>query len=153
MKKKCAVLLLSIAAVLVLSACSVRADPPPDLTGHWVQPGDSEWCHIATISENKIKIWWYLPAEDETNLYWSGTFVPPTSPEEPYEWQSVNDYSADYLDKLFKYRRTSREPVKTFTYKDGTISYKVTAGNLILTFALQKTDDPNAPIGENIEKT
>lgn len=149
MKKKLIALLLGTTAALVLSACSSGSSaPPPDLTGHWIQQSDSDWYFIGTITEDSIKIWWYLPAEDQTQLYWSGSFTPPTDGSEPYTWISTNDFTEDYLDLLFKYRRTSREPTKEFTYKDGQLSYTVTSGHLAMGYAMEKSDDPNVPVGE-----
>lgn len=149
MKKKLTAILVCAAAALVLSACSSSQAPsePPDLTGHWAQNSDGEWYFIGTVTEDKIQIWWYLPAENKTQLYWSGSFTPPSDGKEPYTWESVNDYTEAYLDSLFKYRRTSREPTKEFTYKDGKISYTVTSGNLALGYAIEKTDDPSVPVG------
>lgn len=147
MKKKHAALLLCLTAALALSACSSGSSTPPDLTGHWVQPSENDWYHIATITEDKIQIWWYLPAEDNAQLYWSGSFTPPTDGSEPYVWKSTNDFSEEYLDLLFKYRRTSREPTKEFAYKDGKIVYTVKSGHLMISFALERSEGPDTPIG------
>ena len=149
MKKRLCAILLAAAAALLTSCSSGASSAPLDLTGHWSQQSSNDWYHIATITEDKIKIWWYLPAEDKTNLYWSGSFTPPTDGRDTYTWQSENDYTAEHLDLLFKYRRTSREPVKEFVYKNGQIQYKVTSGHLVMAFALERSDDSSFPVTED----
>ncbi len=140
MAKKLIALLLAALTALALAACGKKEPPPPppDLTGDWVQPSEDEWYHIATVSDDKIEIWWYLPASDRRDLYWSGTFTPPQDGKEPYEWVSVNNYTEEELNSTYHFHRTSREESKTFTYKDGKISYNVTAGHLRLGYSLER---------------
>lgn len=142
--KKLSVLFLAAVTVLMFAACSDR-DPglPPDLTGGWIQPSENEWFQIATITDDTIEIWWYLPAEDEADLYWSGSFVPPEDGKEPYVWISNNNYTEAQLNKSYKYNRASREETKEFSYKDGVISYNVTSGHLRLGFTLERATAEN----------
>ena len=141
-----AVALIAVAMALLAATIAIvhsrRPDPAllpaPDLTGDWKQPGDSEWYHIATIEGDTIEVWYYLPSEDLRELYWSGTFVPPENGAEPYQWESHNHYTEEDLGIRHEYRRTSREPVKTFTYREGRLTYIVTAGHLQMTFGLEK---------------
>lgn len=141
MTKKLFALLLAAAAVFSLAACAPKdPGPPPDLTGGWIQPSENDWFHIATIAGDTIEIWWYLPSEDDRDLYWSGTFTPPTDGKEPYVWISTNKYTEEDLNKSNKYNRTSREETKEFTYEDGQISYKVTSGHLRLGFTLERAE-------------
>ena len=132
--RRLSMLLVLSCAVCMLAACgSGGRNKGPDLTGDWSQNGTGEWYHIATITDDTIKVYWYQAVYDETQLYWSGTFVPPADDKEPYEWQSVNNATEDEMTV-----RTSREETKTFTYQDGTLSYIVTAGHLKMTFGLKK---------------
>lgn len=141
MKTKLLILPLALTVLLALAACREKTpSPPPDLTGDWVQESEDEWYHIATITDDKIEIWWYLPAYHKRNLYWSGTFTPPADGTEPYVWQSTNNYTKEELDSAYSYHRASREETKEFTYKNGVLSYNVTAGHLRLGYSLKKAD-------------
>lgn len=137
--KKLIVLALAGLAALTLAACGggERSGAPPELTGEWRQVSDGEWYHIATITGDTIEIYRYLPAYNEKELYWWGTFEPPTTAQEPYAWRSVND-----LEKAGTSVRASREETKTFTYKNTRIRYIVTAGHLQMTYELEKEESP-----------
>lgn len=140
-KKEPIAVFLAVLTALLLTACSGGAsEPPPDLTGEWVQPSDGAFYHVATITDDKIEIWWYLPEEDLRALYWSGTFTPPENGKEPYEWVSVNSYTEEELSASRVYDRTSREETKVFTYKKGEIGYNVTAGHLRMTYSLTRAE-------------
>lgn len=142
MTKRLFALLLAAASVLALTACAKKdPGPPPDLTGGWIQPTENDWFHIATIAGDTIEIWWFLPSENKADLYWSGTFTPPTDGAEPYVWTSTNKYTKEELDASFYYNRTSREETKEFTYKDGQISYNVTSGHLRLGYSLVRAEE------------
>jgi predicted small lipoprotein YifL len=141
MNRRPLALLLALLTVCSLTACARKAPPPPpDLTGEWRQPTEEEWYHVATITEDTIEVWWYLPAYDRRDLYWSGTFTPPADGTEPYEWTSVNRYTEEQLDAHYRFHRASREETKVFTYQDGKISYNVTAGHLRLGYALERAE-------------
>lgn len=141
MAKKIIAILLSVLSALALFGCgSKEPSPPPDLVGGWIQPTENDWFHIATITDDTIEVWWYLPSENKKDLYWSGTFTAPTDGREPYVWTSENKFSQQEMDASFYYNRTSREETKEFTYKDGKLSYNVTSGHLRLTFTLEKVD-------------
>jgi hypothetical protein len=143
MKRAHFAFVLAVFTLLTMTACGREKTPPPppDLTGDWVQPSGDEWYHIATITEDTIEIWWYLPASDKRELYWSGTFTPPTDGKEPYEWTSANHYTEGQLNATYHFNRTSREETKTFTYQDGKLSYNVTAGHLRLGYSLVRAED------------
>lgn len=141
MSKRLIAMLLAVLTVCALTACAKQdPGPAPDLTGDWVQPTDEEWYHVATITDDKIEIWWYLPAYERRDLYWSGTFTPPADGKEPYEWTSTNNYTEEELDAAYRFHRASREETKTFTYQDGKLSYNVTAGHLRLSYALERAE-------------
>lgn len=140
MKKKWLTLLLSGLMVLSLAGCGGGAPventapevqesapaTPPDLSGEWKQAnsnaGDSY--QAAYIADGAMEVYWILNegSEEETfALYWAGTFTPPTSADEPYVWESVNDKERTGS-ALF----ASDTDTKAFTYQDGGISYSVT---------------------------
>lgn len=149
MSKRLIAMLLAVLTVCALAACGKKAPPPPpDLTGEWVQPTDEEWYHVATITEDKIEIWWYLPAYDRRELYWSGTFTPPTDGTEPYVWTSENNYTEEELNATYHFHRASREETKLFAYKDGEIVYNVTAGHLRLGYTLRRAETVSNPAAE-----
>lgn len=130
-------LALGAAAIYAFTLPRPEPEPLPDLTGHWVQAGVTEetpWYFYADITDDLIEIYWYLPEDDESALYWSGTFTPPSdSDREPYSWESVND-----LAKSKSSPRGSREETKKFTYKNGKIAFIVTAGHMQMGFSLEK---------------
>lgn len=149
-KLLCAVLTLSTA--FCLAACgndtapTDNADPsqtqetatqPPDLTGNWEQSNkNSETSyHTATIQGDTIEIYWVMTDADTTSLYWAGSFTPPTTAEEPYTWDSVNDTEKTSASLL-----GSGDETKTFTYEDGQISYTASALGETQTVTLEKTE-------------
>lgn len=141
MRKTLALLFIVLTTVCALAACGSKdPGPAPDLTGDWVQPSEDEWYHIATIDGDQIEIFWYLPSLERKELYWSGTFTPPTDGKEPYTWESSNNYTKEEMDAEYRFHRTSREETKTFSYKDGVISYNVTAGHLRLGYTLERAE-------------
>ena len=125
------VCLLCAAMVLSLAGCGGGKEIP-DLTGEWEAAGDSgESYQVATITEDTITIYW--SSEDASALYWAGSFVPPTSADEPYTWESVND--TEQTDHAIM---ASTDDTKTFTYEDGKISYEVSAFGVTGTVSLEK---------------
>ena len=147
--KRTLTVLLALLVTGTLSACAWRQKqaepaPPPDLSGNWAQPSEDDWYQIAQITDDKIEIWWYIPARNIRELYWSGSFTPPADASEPYRWVSSNTYTADELNASYRFHRASREDVKTFTYRDGVISYNVTAGHLRLGYTLERAAEQSA---------
>ena len=134
-----AFVLLGAVALYALTMPLPEPEPLPDLTGHWVQAGLTEetpWYFYADITDDLIEIYWYLPEDDESALYWSGTFTPPTAGDsEPYTWTSVND-----LAKSKTSMRGSREETKKFTYKNGKLAFVLTAGHMQMGFSLERTE-------------
>ena len=130
------------ALCLLLTACGGSNDyvPPPDLTGKWGQmPHDgANWYFIANITEDVIKIEWYQPTYHEIYLYWEGTFTPPTDGKEPYSWDSTTLHTVEELESSNLFNRATREQTKTFTYKDGKISFLVTSGYLRMSYAIER---------------
>ncbi len=146
MKKKIIALLSAFLCALTLIACRQEYGPPPDLRGEWQQPDASEWYFTGTITDDTIKIMWYLPREKKSFLYWEGTFTPPENDKTPYSWKSATLHTEEELDSSNFNNRATREQVKTFTYdKDGKLSFIMTSGHLQMGYTLEKvTEEPSA---------
>lgn len=144
--KKISVFLM--AAVLALSICACGSalannggeqtkDPasPPDLTGEWkqVNSNSEDTWQAATISGSEIIINWVTDNGDTKSLYWAGTFVAPTTPDEPYSWDSQNDKEQTSLALL-----ASGDGTKTFTYANGQLSYEASALSSTMTIRMEK---------------
>ena len=139
MKRRMLLLAVAAMAALILVSCGKQDDTIPDLTGEWVQPGDENIYHSAVITDDTIEINWNLRLYNESQLYWHGTYTPPTTPGKTYSWESVND-----LEMAKTSVRASREETKTFTYKKGMLSYIVTVGHLRMSVSLQRAEDVEA---------
>lgn len=143
MKKLLSIALSSAIMVGMLTACgeSKQAGPetdpvtPPDLVGEWKQTNsntDDAW-QAATISGDTIEVYWVSDNGDTKALYWAGTFDAPTTADEPYTWESVNDKERTDMAIL-----ASGDDTKPFTYQDGVISYEVSAMGVTQTVKLEK---------------
>lgn len=113
-----------------------------DLTGGWKQKNsnsDTSY-QIAMISDGTIEIYW--KSDDNNNsLYWAGTYIAPTTETNEYSWDSSNDKSRTETSLL-----ASGDDTKTFTLKDGIISYSVSAMGVTTTVELKRSDDVNFQI-------
>ena len=153
MKKRAFALLFGGALALSLCACgeadtggatSEEPQSPPDLAGVWTQvdASDGDSYQQATISGDEITINWVAP--DSTSLYWAGTYVSPTTADEPYTWTSENDTA-----KTGSALLASMDETKDFTYENGQISYEVSAMGTTTTVRLERTGDAPAVIEED----
>ena len=137
--KRLLVILLAALPALVLGGCrqSTASAEPPDLTGNWVQVNGeaTNFYQIATITEDTVECYWRLNSTGEEFLYWAGTFTPPEDGTEPYTWTSENN-----LEKALTSNWAERDETKTFTYKDGKLSYNVSMAHLRMTYALERVD-------------
>ena len=120
-------------------ANSVESKSPkkqaPDLTGNWKQTNsksDSSY-QAATISGDTIEIYWISDNGDTKSLYWAGSFVAPTTTDEPYKWDSKNDHSKTEGAML-----ASSDDTKTMTYQNGVLSYEASALGTTTTVKLEK---------------
>lgn len=107
----------------------------PDLTGEWKQSNSKseDSYQAATISGNTIEIYWVSDKGDTKSLYWAGSFVAPTTADEPYSWTSKNDHSKTESALL-----ASSDDIKTMTYKNGVLSYEASAMGTTTTVKLKK---------------
>lgn len=107
----------------------------PDLTGEWKQENSKsdDSYQAATISGDTIEIYWVRDNGDTKSLYWAGSFVAPTTADEPYSWTSKNDHSKTKSSLL-----ASSDDTKTITYQNGILSYEVSAMGTTTTVKLKK---------------
>ena len=87
----------------------------PDLTGEWKQSNSKsdDTYQAATISGDTIKIYWVSNKGNTKSLYWAGSFVAPTTADEPYSWTSKNDHSKTNSALL-----ASSDDTKTIKYQN-----------------------------------
>lgn len=141
MKKILSIALCAL-TVLALVACGSKGSgdtgkddtkQPPVLTGTWKQNNSesNDSYQEATITDSTIEVYWV--SDDTKALYWAGSFVAPTTAYEPYTWDSAND-----TEKTSSALLASGDATKTFTYKDGTLSYEVTAMGVTKTVTMTK---------------
>lgn len=149
--KKILLIALGLAMVLSLGACQ-SADKAPtaddsakqtvetqkqplSLEGEWKQQnGNSKTSYqIATITNDTIEVYWFAEDTNTKSLYWAGTYVKPTTSDETYSWDSAND-----KEKTASAMLASGDDTKTFSYKDGVLSYSVSAMGTTQTVELKK---------------
>ena len=106
-----------------------------DLTGEWKQSNSKsdDSYQAATISGDTIEIYWVSDNGDTKSLYWAGSFVAPTTADEPYIWNSENDLSKTDTAML-----ASSDDTKTMTYQNGVLSYEASALGTTTTVKLEK---------------
>lgn len=109
---------------------------PLDLTGIWDSDEIDGSYQEAIISDSTIIINWVSDGGATTSLYWAGTYTAPTSDAEEYSWTSDRDKAQTDSALL-----ASTDDTKDFSYKDGKISYSVSAMGMTTTYELEKTSD------------
>lgn len=107
----------------------------PVLVGDWKQTNskDDASYQAATITSDMIEIYWVSDNGDTKSLYWAGSFVAPTTTEEPYIWESKKDHSKTDTALL-----ASLDDTKTMTYQNGVLSYSASAMGTTTTVKLEK---------------
>ncbi len=150
--KRILTLILALTLIFVLNGCNGNTSggdannatgaTPLKLDGGWKQrnsDSDTNY-HVAMIADGTIEVYWR--AEDNsTSLYWAGTYTAPTTGGNEYSWDSANDKSRTEAALL-----ASSDDTKTFTYKDGIISYSVSALGVTKTFELERSDEVNIEV-------
>lgn len=108
---------------------------PLDLTGEWKQTNSNseDSYQAATISGDVIEVNWVNDADSSTAIYWVGSYDAPTEDVTEYTWDSANDTSKTETALL-----ASSDPTKTFTFKDGVLSYELTAMGVTMTVEMSK---------------
>lgn len=139
MKAKILFLIMLFSMLCCLCACdrtnsSITPTKPADLIGEWKQvnsKSEDNW-QAATIEGDTITIYWVSDGGDTQSLYWAGSYVAPTTSDEPYSWDSVNDHSQTDT-SLF----ASGDDTKTMTYENGQLSYSASALGTTTTVRLE----------------
>jgi hypothetical protein len=88
---------------------------------------------LAACTNNTIEVYWNNEETSTVSLYWAGTFMPPAVGIEEFTWESVND-----TEKTGGSIMASSSETKIFTYKDGIISYEVSALGMTMTAKLAR---------------
>lgn len=147
MKPRYAILILTLLLLTALTACgSSEPKEPPDLRGEWRQvlSGDKDeepeyYCE-GVITDDRMEIYYYFTEDGSRDLFWRGSFTPPTDAKEPYKWVSVNEMAGDTDYKRFRYM--SRDETLEFTYKKGKITYVLAPSQALrMTATLERVTD------------
>lgn len=120
-------------AVTMLTACGGKTETTSDLSGTWTSDKSGDSYQEAIITDNYIEINWM--SKDSKSLYWAGSYAAPESAVSEYSWTSEND-----KDKTGSALLASGDDTKEFTYKDGVISYDVSAMGTTTTMKLTKAE-------------
>ena len=120
------------------SSDSAEVEEPLDLTGSWAQKGKEgeDAFQAGFIKDGMIELFWVSDGGDTHMLYWSGTYEAPTTTDDEYTWDSVNDKTKTDTALL-----ASGDDTKTFSYKNGEISYEASALGETATITLVKSDN------------
>ena len=89
-------------SILNLTACSPKA---LDLSGEWQQVEEGALgtgIQKAIIRSDTIEIYWAADGTDISALYWAGTYIAPTTANEPYSWESENDKNGECTFSVFR---------------------------------------------------
>jgi hypothetical protein len=107
----------------------------PDLKGTWKQTNSKsdDSYQVAKISSHTIEINWVTDNGDTKSLYWAGSFIAPSTVDEPYEWVSKNDHG-----KTDHALLASSDDTKTMTYQNGVLSYEASAMGTTTKVKLEK---------------
>lgn len=140
--KKYVILVLLCVLLTFTTSCGGNPDSDltkgiPDLAGQWkqVNSNSQEQCQGAIIEGDKIEIYWVSNNGDTRSLYWSGSFLPPATADEPYSWTSSNNQ-----EKTEGAMLASRDDTKTFSYEDSQISYSSSVMGTTTTVRLEKNE-------------
>lgn len=137
MNKKSSILVGIMALTILLIGCG-KTNGTDDLTGTWVSENNDGSYQEAVITENSIEINW-VTDDGETDggatksIYWIGTYVAPAEPVTEYTWTSERD-----KEKTDTALLASTDDTKEFTYKDGVLSYQVSAMGTTTTYELKR---------------
>jgi hypothetical protein len=116
------------------STKTTQAAKPLNLTGTWVEksPKSKDMVQEATITADTIVVNW-KQSDGTTALYWAGSYEAPKTASTSYEWTSTGD-----KDKMSAALFASQDATKKFTYKDGQLSFEVTAMGTTATSKLER---------------
>ena len=121
------------------SGTEYAAQDNVDLTGNWAQKDmeGSDSFVAGYISDGVVEIFLMSEKGSKGSLYWSGTYVPQTTPGTPYTWDSVND-----RDRTGQAEIGSDSDTKTFSYENGELTLPVTMlGQTTVVTMVRSTQD------------
>ena len=121
------------------SGTEYAAQDNVDLTGNWAQKDmeGSDSYVAGYISDGVVEIFLMSEKGSKGSLYWSGTYVPQTTPGTPYTWDSVND-----RDRTGQAEIGSDSDTKTFSYENGELTLPVTMlGQTTVVTMVRSTQD------------
>jgi hypothetical protein len=144
---------LILPLIFALTACGSSTDAPSestvlDLAGGWKQTNsnsDTSY-QVAMIAEGTIEVYWKM--DDDLSLYWAGIYTAPTTELNEYSWSSGNDKS-----RTANVLLASGDDTKTFTHKDGVISYIVSIAGVTTTVELERSADVNIQVQKAVLAT
>lgn len=135
MKKKALSILVTGVIVLstLLCGCGKSEEGTTDLTGTYTSENNDGSYQEATITADTIEINWVSDNGATKSVYWIGTYTAPSEPVTEYTWASERD--KENTDSALL---ASTDDSKDFTYKDGVLSYEVSAMGTTTTLELKK---------------
>ncbi|RKJ38496.1 zinc ribbon domain-containing protein [Acutalibacter sp. 1XD8-33] len=120
-----------------LASDSAASTEEVSLDGQWKQINSSSETsyQAAIVSGSTLEIYWINEEDSSRSLYWAGTVTLPENGETEFTWESKNDKEKTKAAIL-----ASPDDTKTFAYKDGIISYEVSAMGTTATVHLEKAE-------------
>lgn len=107
---------------------------PTNLSGIWTSENRDGSYQEAVITESSIEINWVSDEGATKSIYWAGTYTAPNEFVEEYSW--VSDRDKEKTDSALL---ASTDDTKEFIYKNGKISYEVSAMGTTTTVELTQT--------------
>lgn len=117
---------------------------PTVLTGNWEEKDKGDTYHAGYISGDTIEIFWMSDGGNSASLYWSGSYISPTEPNNSYSWDSVNNKEKTNYALL-----ASGDETKTFTYSDGKLTYEASALGATRKVTLVPSDTDYSVFGDD----
>ncbi|MCM1218148.1 MAG: hypothetical protein NC548_26985 [Lachnospiraceae bacterium] len=114
--------LIIVGVAFALITGLIGSEKITDFTGTWKSEETNGSYQEAIITGDSIEINWVSDNGKTKSLYWLGSFSAPSKPVSEYSWTSNIDKDETDM-ALF----ASMSDTKNFTYKNGTISYEVSA--------------------------
>lgn len=132
-RKLLAILTLGVMTLSFLLCGCGKESGTTDLTGTWTSENNDGSYQEAVITEDSIEINWVTDDGNTKSVYWVGTYESPSEPITEYTWTSERD-----KEKTDSALLASTDDTKDFTYKDGVLSYEVSAMGTTTTLELKR---------------
>lgn len=111
-------------------------EQPTDLSGVWASEENEGSYQEAIITDSTIEINWISDGGKTRSIYWVGSYEAPTEAIDEHSWISERD-----KEKTDSALLASTDDTKTFSYKNGIISYEVSALGTSTTLNLSQTSN------------